>query len=249
MALPPVETTPAYQRVARLLEAEIIAGRIAIGDLLPIEANLSAQLGVHRSTIREGLRALESAGLLRRVKGKRLMVTAPDPHGAAWAGTRAIGLAGPRFLDLWEVQMQTEPFAAGLAATRCDSTTLAALDANLSRMADNLADDDAIIAYDIEFHGLVAQATGNAALTLAVAPVNRLLFAATRDLFAALPQARQRMLDAHHHIVAAIRAGDAYHAQDWMARHIRDFRRGYQVAGLPLDRVVGIEASVATFIA
>jgi L-gulonolactone oxidase len=39
----------------------------------------------------------------------------------------------------------------------------------------------------------------------------------------------------------AIRAQDAGQAEDWMAKHIRDFRRGFEVAGIGLERRVGNE--------
>ena len=38
---------------------------------------------------------------------------------------------------------------------------------------------------------------------------------------------------------AAIRAQDAAQAEDWMSKHIRDFRRGFEIAGIGLERRVG----------
>ena len=40
-------------------------------------------------------------------------------------------------------------------------------------------------------------------------------------------------------IVEAVRAGDPKRAAEWMARHSRDFRRGYEVAGIDLATEVG----------
>jgi DNA-binding GntR family transcriptional regulator len=36
-------------------------------------------------------------------------------------------------------------------------------------------------------------------------------------------------------IVEALRKGDATEAESWMTRHVQDFRRGYEIAGIALD--------------
>jgi hypothetical protein len=36
-----------------------------------------------------------------------------------------------------------------------------------------------------------------------------------------------------------MRKRDRKAAADWMRRHVEDFRRGYEQAGLPLETVVG----------
>jgi DNA-binding GntR family transcriptional regulator len=54
-----------------------------------------------------------------------------------------------------------------------------------------------------------------------------------------VPQARSRIESAQRQIVGAVAAGDAAAASVWMTRHVRDFRRGYEVAGIPLSTEVG----------
>lgn len=236
--LPKATKTNGYEQVAGILEAEIIAGRLRIGDLLPIEAELAEALGVNRSTLREGLRALESNGLVRRVAAKRLQVVAPDPQRVALMNARALGLRGARFHDLWEVQMQLEHFAAAQAAERASDAQIAALQDCVARLTPVLDDDPAVIRHDLEFHALIGQAAGNSALELATAPVGLLLFSATRDLYRAVPAARHRLAKAHLEIAGAIAARDADRAAQWMRRHISDFRRGYVLAGFDMNKPI-----------
>ena len=47
-----------------------------------------------------------------------------------------------------------------------------------------------------------------------------------------------RQVVAHHHVIEAIRARDPDEARNWMRRHIDDFRRGYVLAGLPLNEPI-----------
>jgi GntR family transcriptional regulator len=61
---------PAAERVRRLLLDQIREGSLRPGERLAGERDLAAQLAVSRSTIRQALAALESAGEVRRVPGR-----------------------------------------------------------------------------------------------------------------------------------------------------------------------------------
>jgi len=50
-----------------------------------------------------------------------------------------------------------------------------------------------------------------------------------------VPQGRSRIVVAQRCIVEALRKGDAAAAESWMTRHVQDFRRGYEIAGIALD--------------
>lgn len=236
--LPKAIKTNSYEQVASILEAEIVRGRLKIGELLPIEAELAETLGVNRSTLREGLRALEGNGLVRRVAAKRLQVVAPDPQRVALTNARALGLRGASFRDLWEVQVQLEHVAAALAAERAGDDQVTAIGASIRDLVTVLDDDEAVIRHDIAFHALISTAAGNSALELATAPMGLLLFSATRNLYQAVPAARHRLLEAHRAITEAIAARDPARAAEWMQRHIADFRRGYEIAGFDMDAAI-----------
>ena len=230
--LDPIDSAPGYRRVAEALEGQILSGRLKPGDLLPTEGELAAQLGVHRSTIREGIRALESTGLVRRAGAKRLMVTVPDRREVIWAVTRALGLGGITFPELWELMMEMEPAIARLAAGRLSPELERRLRDNLRRTEEQLYDDEALVQLDVEFHRLLAEATRNRALAMQADSIGLLLHSATDQLYRRSPRARFRLLEAHRHVVEAAIAGDAKTAETWMRKHIQDFRRGYIVAGM-----------------
>ena len=63
------ETLPAYERVKKLIAAQIDSGRWVEGDQLPSENQLVGALGLSRMTINRALRDLASMGVVKRVMG------------------------------------------------------------------------------------------------------------------------------------------------------------------------------------
>ncbi|WP_051231475.1 GntR family transcriptional regulator [Kaistia adipata] len=67
---------PRYHQISNILTERIELGKYAIGDLLPTEQDLCAEFDVSRYTIREALRRLTEAGLVRRRQGSGSQVVA-----------------------------------------------------------------------------------------------------------------------------------------------------------------------------
>jgi DNA-binding GntR family transcriptional regulator len=71
-------------------------------------------------------------------------------------------------------------------------------------------------------------------LGLAQEPLLRLLEPSLQVMIDKVPQARSRIATAHKRLLEALEARDAEGAHGWMARHIRDFRKGFEIAGIDL---------------
>ncbi len=235
-----LKRAPAYRVVEEAVRKKILDGDLAPGELLPSEIDLAEQLGVTRPTVREAFRALETTGLVERGARRRMMVTAPSPRVVRDAMHDAIVLHRISYRELWELNMALEPEAAALAASKADDAILEAIEANLGRTADCLPDPGALVEADVEFHDLVARASGNRALLLAREPLGALLFPAYGTVIRKIGPG-ERLLEAHTNVFEALRSGDVEVARDWMARHIRDFRRGCELAGLDFDEPVSIQ--------
>ena len=228
-----IRVEPAYRKVATALTARITGGSLGLGERLPSELELARQLGVHRSTVREALRELESSGLLRRERGSKLMmVSRPDPEQVASGVSRALALHHATVAEVWETMTLIEPPVAEIAARRRDAAALAALAAVVAAAEDERVSHAAAQAAD--FFRALAAATGNSVLSLTQEPLLRLLDSSLRRLIEAVPQSRSRIAVAQRRILAAIEAGDAAAARNWCEKHIRDYRRGFEVAGIDL---------------
>jgi DNA-binding FadR family transcriptional regulator len=228
-----LDRPPAYRVVSNAIERAILRREIEPGDSLPTEGDMATQFGVNRSTVREGMRNLEQAGFVQR-RGKKLIVTHPSPDALGDRASTALRLQEVTFLELWQTTMELESLAAELAAERLSPELAERLRDNIRATAAALDNGDDLTALDVAFHDLIASAAGNKALLMARAPLARLFYPAFQaSMFP--PQAGRRLLDAHTLIADAIISGDGATARQWMRKHIVDFRRGYEIAGLDVD--------------
>ena len=82
----------------------------------------------------------------------------------------------------------------------------------------------------VDFFTAVAAASGNQVLALSQATLNLLLAPTLTEIIDRLPQATSRIADAQGRIMGAIRQKRSDVARTWMEKHIRDFKRGYELA-------------------
>lgn len=238
-----IAQVPAYHRVAETIEREILAGRLLPGAHIGTEADLVRQLGVNRSTVREGIRLLEQSGLIHRDAGRRLVVSLPRYGKLASRITRAHVLHQVTFHELWQVTEALEPLSAefaanAVAAGQVPAEMLDGLAENLSRARACQGDPKRLSELDTEFHALIGRAAGNRVLELAREPLSLLFQPTSQMLGERVDVASGRMLEAHTRIAEAVRAGDAVTAGQWMRRHILDYRRGFDRLGLDPRRSV-----------
>ena len=235
----PLSRAPAYTQVASAIERKIMARELIVGELLPPETEIARQFGVHRSTVREALRRLESAGLLSRRPGsKRMVITRPDSADVASGLSRALLLNDVSFHDVWEALQLVEPEIAALAARRRSDQALEHLRRLQLEFANSPAGDPGAVRLVGRFFATLALAADNPALALAAQPLVQLLEPSLAQMIDRVTQARGRIRDAQARIVAAIECQAADEARQWMQRHVQDFRRGLELAGIGMQRTV-----------
>jgi len=235
----PIRVEPAYRKVAAALLERITDRTISAGDRLPPEMELARQFGVHRGTVREALRELETNGVLKRERGSKLMMVTRPARGTVAAGvSRALALHDVSYHDVWEALTALEPPIAAAAARARTAADIARLEAVIERL-EGEPDTDAAVGQAADFLRAVGEATGNGVFMLAHEPLVELLVPSLGAMIDKVAQARARISTAQRRILAAIRERDSAQAKDWMAKHIRDFRRGFEIAGIALERRVG----------
>jgi DNA-binding FadR family transcriptional regulator len=231
----PIRVEPAYRKVASALLARITDRSINEGERLPPEMELARQFGVHRGTVREALRELESNGVLKRERGSKLMMVTRPARGTVAAGvSRALALHDVSYHDVWEALTALEPPIAAAAARSRRAGDLARLEIVVGREVD--------VDQTPEFFRAVGEATHNGVFMLAHEPLLQMLVPALATLFEKVPQAAARIATAQKRIAGAIRDKDPVQAEEWMAKHVRDFRRGFEIARISLEKPIGAGA-------
>ena len=221
MPLGPVRPSPLVEQAAERLRAQISAGEWPVGSKLPGETTLATELGVGRSTVREALRALAGAGLVRPRQGAGVFVVATEP-AEDWP-TR---LRRAAVTDVYEVRMGVEVQAARLAASRRTPEDVTALERALeARRVASGADDGAFVDADIAFHAAVVAAAHNPVLVDIFGQFTPVLREGLVELLA-LTELRAHDPntgdEAHGALVRAVVEGDAETAAEVLRAELED---------------------------
>lgn len=213
------------QRTARELRAHIQAAELEPGDRIGRADELAVRFGVSRPVLREALRLLESAKLVRisRGPGGGVFVANTFEEGMAESVSDSVALLleteSVTVEELLEARAAIEVPLAGAAASRTSRALVATLRATLEVPEGAVANG----AY-VGFHRAIAAATENPV----VLGVSDWIWSALQPAYDALVQPRvsaRAVADAHAAVLAAIEAGDAAAAETAMHVHLLAMRR------------------------
>ncbi len=154
---------PARTRTADIIErieAEIASGRMPPGDRLPTEQKLMEAMGVSRTVVREALAALKADGLIVIRQGAGAFVASDGTRVPFRIDPEGLGSVGD-VVRLMELRLAVEVEAAGLAAERCTSANIRAIDRAVMAIDRAIKAGGSAIAEDFSFHQAIADATGN----------------------------------------------------------------------------------------
>lgn len=205
----------AFEEALSALLRALSLGTYLVGDKLPPERDLAAELRVSRATLRAALQALRDAGIVRVTRGRyggTEVVRLPSSYPAGEHPGSVEDLDDAlRFRELLECG------AAGLAA-RADLS--ADQRRRLRRLQEACADAplDQYRAYDSRFHIAVAELAGIPSLTRAVTE-NRTRVNIFLDAIPMLSVNLDHANEQHAHLVEAVLAGDPDRAEQLAAEH------------------------------
>lgn len=238
-----LKRVPSYRMLAEAVTLQILDGRLRAGDPLPTEAQLCEAFGVNRSTVREAVRVLEEASLLRRETSRRFVISHPSNADLGVQFERMVLLQQISFQELWETVRAVGPAMARLAAERATDAQLDALEAHLALLQQAVDARASLVELNIVFDDMVARMSGNRALLLAHETMWRQMYPRYQAaVFDHVPAASKRMLESRRATLAALRRRDADEAEQCTVRHIVDFKRGYELA---LKQVADAQAASA----
>lgn len=211
----------------------IVRGELLPNSRLPVEKDLSEALKVSRGSLREGVRALSVLGILETRQGSGTYVTDLNPTLLLAPLSFIVDLQQPEdAIHLHAVRRVLETEAAEQAATRISDEQIAEMQDVLNRFEAALGspevDHESVLAMDIAFHQIVADASQNPVLGALIAglssrTVRGRLWRAISD-----ERAEQTTLAEHRAIASALTDHAADRARYRMAAHllvVEDFLR------------------------
>lgn len=233
---PPV-MPPLPERIARDMMCRVLAGEFAATGVLPSERIVQATYGVSRPVVREAIKMLCARGIVTPVNGvgarinHNLRATTMESLLLAFQ-QRAVTIA-----DTLEVRLLVEPYVVVLAAQHARAAHIEALYADCALMrelqchADTEAATQHYNATNVEFHVLIAEASGSPVFAILMdvlmGGVWRAEYQTNRVFDLASAEATAH---AHIRIVDAIAAGDGTAAQQAMFAHIVETQQRLEAA-------------------
>jgi GntR family transcriptional regulator, transcriptional repressor for pyruvate dehydrogenase complex len=154
------------EQIAASIADAILDGVFAPGTTLPPERDLAEQLGVNRTSLRQGLARLQQMGLIEARQGSGNLVR--DPQGLTHPAVveALVRKLGPEFLvELLEIRAALGPAIGRLAAERHTPEDAEALHAALAAVREA---DTALArqAADLHYFHVLIHSTRNRALGL-----------------------------------------------------------------------------------
>ncbi len=201
-------------------------GDYEVGVRLPSEQELARQLGVGRSSMREAVRTLQTAGYLRSTQGVGVFVVRREPR--AFGMDQSL-MGGYTMSDLFEARVAIESTAAALAARRLTDHHRELLESIIASASDPEIDAMSFVALDARLHRQVAEASGNP-LLLHMWEGLSAQFEEYSTKVICMPGRQHRAHEDHRSIVEAILAGCADLAAERAREHVfavqRELRAG-----------------------
>ncbi|MCK6186401.1 FadR/GntR family transcriptional regulator [Pseudomonas sp. EYE_354] len=190
------------------LRLRIAAGVWAVGERLPTEPELCAELGISRNTVREAMRVLAFSGLIEVRQGDgSYLRSMTDPLGAMRA------LSHCTLEQAQETRQILEVEAIGLAALRRTEQDLEHLREALQGSAALYHGDlEAYISADLVFHKRLVDAAHNPALSELYHYFSAIVAAQLRQTLSISPR-RQAVFDLHIALLDAVEQQDPERAK------------------------------------
>ncbi len=230
LTLAPVAGRGTVADVVAQLAGALQRGELRLGDRLPVERTLAAELGVSRTTVRRAYHRLAQAGLLEiRARQGRQSGTFVHSEVVPAELLRVPPPAVPfeRIADALVARRVLEPAIAALAGTAATAEDLLDLRRILAEQQRAGDDVDRIRRLDPAFHLAIARATHNEVMVeLMQTLLERLEL--TRDPPRDDPGEAARTIEVHRETIDAIASRDDARIRATMRDHLRILERVWE---------------------
>jgi GntR family transcriptional repressor for pyruvate dehydrogenase complex len=214
-----IKKETAVDKVAKQLRSLIENGEYKPGDKLPSERALCEMMAVSRIAVREAIRDLVAKNLLEVRAGNGTYVKTVTAND--FVDPLMVKLMnGYTVRDLIEFREMIELSCCRLAVQRATDGDLDALWQILESMKQQLSEHKDYLAADLEFHNLIAKASGNKILVLVLNSVGDIIREVIRETSQG-PGAPKRVYQLHYDIYNSLLHRNEQETVMAMKKHLK----------------------------
>jgi len=221
----PVRTRSVASDVVGQIVERLRSGELKLGDVLPGERVLAAQMDVSRPTVSGAMARLADAGILRRRPGRQgnaeiISIWVPDQliERAAAVGE----LEADDIFRVLEARKALEPRIAQLAAFRATDEDFAELQGSIDLLAAHSDDISWCEQAELLFHRIMWRTARNSSLQAMMLGLETEL-APIHDMMLRTPEDYAAGIELHTATLAALKRGDPAEIENEMYRHLGHF--------------------------
>jgi GntR family transcriptional repressor for pyruvate dehydrogenase complex len=212
-AFHPVATRRTFEEAVEQIADKVKSGDLHVGDRLPAERELAAQMQISRPTLREAVKALAEAGVLEVRRGQSGGIFVASELVPRELVKTTLQMRVSEVAGVLEARRLLEPRVAQLAAVHSGEDDFAAMQATIDRqrelaeLPEFLPHEDLFLQLDMKFHLAVARASRNSTVVSLMSSLLKRLDIA-RDMAMHAPLVPDWTIEIHERTLAAIRAAD-----------------------------------------
>ncbi|WP_244481457.1 FadR/GntR family transcriptional regulator [Rhizobium sp. Root1203] len=209
-----------HAQVVDELGRAIVAGTYPVGSILPGDLELAQRFKVSRTVLRETMKTLAAKGMIVAKARVGTRVTEKnqwnmfDSEVIAWHFDN--GVTEEFLLQLYDIRLAVEPFAAGLAAERATGTDIEHLTSLALEMAQPGHTTESLALADLRFHLAIADAAHNPFMHTLGSLIEAALVGMFRISTPPSQNGFSNIANTHMRIVNAVVSGDVQGARKAM---------------------------------
>lgn len=209
-----------HAQVVDELGRAIVAGTFPVGSILPGDLELAQRFKVSRTVLRETMKTLAAKGMIVAKARVGTRVTEKnqwnmfDSEVIAWHFDN--GVTEDFLLQLYDIRLAVEPFAAGLAAERATGTDIEQLTSLALEMAQPGHTTESLALADLRFHLAIADAAHNPFMHTLGSLIEAALVGMFRISTPPSQNGFSNIANTHMRIVNAVVSGDVQAARKAM---------------------------------
>jgi DNA-binding FadR family transcriptional regulator len=209
-----------HAQVVDELGRAIVAGTYPVGSILPGDLELAQRFKVSRTVLRETMKTLAAKGMIVAKARVGTRVTEKnqwnmfDSEVIAWHFDN--GVTEEFLLQLYDIRLAVEPFAAGLAAERASGIDIEQLTSLALEMAQPGHTTESLALADLRFHLAIADAAHNPFMHTLGSLIEAALVGMFRISTPPSQNGFSNIANTHMRIVKAVVSGDVQGARKAM---------------------------------